>query len=193
MDTLTFIRTLIGYMHTVIAAGMHPLTGEMDMPEDRRRAIVADTFAMIRSAYAAIVAASQEDAETKTKREAAHKVATAKFAGLLESAFSQKSVPAWAIAYREMDTTSRPAGGDKETAVEVQKMHDTQLRMITETFLVTNPWLAGIETEINRVSNRGRQPGSRNKPKAETSEATDSKSTEDAPADTTSEVGAEVQ
>lgn len=188
MDTLTFIRTLIGYMHTVIAAGMHPLTGEMAMDEERKRSIVRDTFAEIRKAHAAIVAASVEADDVKTKREAAHKTATAKFVALYEAALQTSKVPGWALAYREMTSTAKPAGGDKDTADEIQKLHDVQLKMITETFLVTNPWLAGIESDINRLGTKGRPAGSRNKPKDEAKDETS-----DAPSDNETETPSDTE
>lgn len=190
MDTLTFIRTLIGYMHTVIAAGMHPLTGEMTMNEERKRSVVRDTFTMIREAHAAIVAASVETDDVRTKRESAHKVATAKFVALYEAALQQKNVPAWAIAYRDMTASAKPAGGDKETASEIQKLHDVQLKMITETFLVTNPWLAGIDSDITRVGTKGRPAGSRNKAKDETPAPDTAEEATETPADDSAEVTA---
>ena len=167
METLAFIRALIGLMHSAIAAGMHPLTGEMTMTDERKRSLVVDTFAAIREAYAAVVKASEETTEVKTKRESAHKKHSAEFAGLLEAALSQKTPPKWATVYRDMTATAKPAGGDRETANEIQSLHDAQRKMLTETFIVTNPWLAGIDEVLPRLGTKGRPAGSRNKPKDE--------------------------
>lgn len=176
MGPIEYILALIGAMHGAIAMRMLPASGEMNMSDDRVKALVSDTFAAIREAHAAIIAASVETDEVKAVREKAHKEAATKFAALLESALSQKTPPSWAVAYNAMATTAKPVGGDKATADEIQKLHDKQRNLIVEAFAVTNPYLAGADEWIPRLGTKGRPAGSRNKAKdeavTETAEAT---------------------
>lgn len=170
MSPMQYIVALISAMHGAIAMRMLPATGESNMSDERVKALISDTFRMIREAHATVLAASQESDEVKAKREKAHKEAATKFAALLESALSQKTPPAWAVAYNAMATTAKPEGGDKNLANEIQKAHDDQRKLVVEAFAITNPFLAGADEWIPRLGTKGRPAGSRNKPKDEVAE-----------------------
>lgn len=162
---------LYATMQMVLAMRMHPLTGETEMKPERIRELVLATFAEVRRVYSeALKAANDEPADVKTKREAAHKAASAKFTALYETALSQKTPASWALAYRDMTATKSPAGGDKEMLKEVKEMHD-KYRESLDAFAYTHPILSDWDKAISRLETKGRPAGSTNKPKETKAEA----------------------
>lgn len=167
MGPIEYIVALIGAMHGAIAMRMLPASGETAMSDERVKAVIADTFRLIREAHAAIIAASAETEEVRTKREASHKKYATQFVALLDNELAKAKPAQWAVMYREMTRTAKPVGGDKDTANAIQKHHDDQRKLIVEAFAVTNPYLADAEGWIPRLGTKGRPAGSRNKDKAE--------------------------
>jgi hypothetical protein len=164
------VTALFATLHTIIFTRTNPDTGET-YDDKQLVALIMSTFADVRIKYtAAKDAADKEDADVKTKREAANKAANAKFMALLENALKGDKPASWAVSYREMMATAHPAGGDKKALSEIVTLHDDMITVLSLMGKV-NPTFAGIDTRIPKLQTKGRPAGSKNKAKAETPSA----------------------